>query len=56
VEFQNTKASLSSEHEFPLSESSSDKMPPTNKPKQEVKADTVNLQENPAYKATNEFS
>jgi len=56
VELQNTKASLSAEYESPLSVSSSGKVPPTNKPKEEVKADTIKLQKNPAYKATNEFS
>jgi len=57
VELQNSKASLSAEYDlFPLSESSSNKMPPTNKPKEEVKVGTVKLQENPAYEATDEFS
>ena len=55
VELHNTKTPLYAEYEIP-SVSNSGKIPPTTKPKQEVKADTIRLQENPAYKTTNESS
>ena len=52
---QKVKTSSTTDYEYPLVSSSS-KMPSTAKSSQDVKADTVELQENPAYVATNEFS
>ena len=51
---KNIKTS-SPDYETP-SVSSSGKVLSTTRHKQDIKADTVKLQENPAYKATNEFS
>ena len=42
-------------YEYPLV-SGSNEMLSTAKSKQDIKADTVELQDNPAYVATNEFS
>ena len=51
---QNIKSSIS-DYEVP-SMSSSDKIPSTTRSKQDIKADTVALQENPCYVTTKEFS
>ena len=54
---QNRKSSSASDYEVSsVIMSSSDKIPSTTRSKQDIKADTVALQENPCYVATKEFS
>ena len=52
---QKVKTSSPTNFEYPLV-SGSNEMPPIDTSKQDIKADTVKLQDNPAYAATNEFS
>ena len=52
---QKVKTSSTTDYKYPLVSSSS-KMPSTAKSSQDVKAETIELQENPSYAATNEFS
>ena len=53
---QNIKASSAPDYELPPGSSSSSKKPSTTTSKQDIKADTVKLQENPSYVPTDEFS
>ena len=55
IHSQKVKTSSTTDYEYPLV-SGSNEMPSTAKSKQDIKADTVELQDNPAYAATNEFS
>ena len=52
---QKVKASSTSNFEFSLV-SGSNEMPSTATSKQDIKVDTIKLQDNPAYAATNEIS
>ena len=52
---QNIKSSTICDYEAP-SVGSSSKISSTRRSKQDIKADTVALQENPSYVATDEFS
>ena len=53
---QHIKSSAICDYEVPSVGSSSGKISSTTRSKQDIKADTVALQENPSYVATNEFS
>ena len=52
LQSQKVKTSTTTDSEYALVSSSS-KMPSTTKSNQDIKADTVELQDNPAYVATN---
>ena len=56
VELHKQSIKMSSFPDYEIPEGSSGKIPSTNRSKQDIKADTVKLQENPSYVATNEFS
>ena len=53
---QKVKTSTTTDYDYALVSSSSKMAPSAIKSKQDIKADTIELQENPSYAATNEFS
>ena len=56
MQSQKVKTSTTTDYDYALVSSSSKMAPSAIKSKQDIKADTVELQENPSYAATNEFS
>ena len=54
LQSQKVKTSTTTEYEYALVNSSS-KIPSTTKFSQDIKADTIKLQDDPAYVATNQF-
>ena len=50
------KTSTTTDYDYALVSSNSKMAPSAIKSKQDIKADTIELQENPSYAATNEFS